>query len=143
MRRLSLFSSSGSGNSSNTNINGASDAAAPAPAMFSKFKGAGGAAGGHSPLDTNPISQYYDVGKQTASAGPGLIWKIYDAVRKSDRKVSEPVASYQSPPPANVLISVRKRNIKFKEFSQFFFMQVHSVFYFLESLISSPSFTPF
>ncbi|XP_052128902.1 SCY1-like protein 2 isoform X3 [Frankliniella occidentalis] len=55
--------------------------------MFSKLKGAGGgAAAGHSPLDTNPISQYYEVGKQTACAGPGLIWKIYDAVRKSDRK---------------------------------------------------------
>ncbi|KAK3929085.1 ATP-dependent RNA helicase DDX42 [Frankliniella fusca] len=68
-------------------LNGVGEPAAPAPAMFSKLKGAGGgAAQGHGPLDTNPISQYYEVGKQTACAGPGLIWKIYDAVRKSDRK---------------------------------------------------------
>lgn len=96
LRRLSLFSSSGSGNSGNSGggqLNGVADAPAhpPAPAMFSKLKGAGGGgAAGHSPLDTNPITQYFEVGKQTASAGPGLIWKIYDAVRKSDRKVSGP-----------------------------------------------------
>lgn len=54
--------------------------------MFSKFK-SGGAA--QSPLDTNPIGQFFEIGKQTASAGPELVWKIYDAYRKSDGKVSQ------------------------------------------------------
>ncbi|KAH9363288.1 hypothetical protein HPB48_006394 [Haemaphysalis longicornis] len=40
------------------------------------------------PLEANPISQFYEIGRQTASAGPELIWKIYDAQRKSDKRVS-------------------------------------------------------
>lgn len=39
------------------------------------------------PIDTNPISEIFEVGKQVASAGPELAWKIYDAVRKCDEKV--------------------------------------------------------
>lgn len=57
----------------------------PATAMFSKFKSGGGAA--QSPLETNPIGQFFIIGKQVASAGPELVWKIHDAYRKSDRKV--------------------------------------------------------
>lgn len=38
------------------------------------------------PLEANPISQFYEIGRQTASAGPELIWKIYDAQRKSDKR---------------------------------------------------------
>lgn len=52
--------------------------------MFSKFKSGGG---GQSPLETNPIGQFFEIGKQTASAGPELLWKIHDAYRKSDGKV--------------------------------------------------------
>jgi SCY1-like protein 2 len=57
----------------------------PATAMFSKFKHG---ATGQSPLDTNPIVQYFEIGKQTATAGPELVWRIHDAYRKSDGKVS-------------------------------------------------------
>lgn len=53
--------------------------------MFSKFKSGGG---GQTPLETNPICQFFEIGKQTASAGPELVWKIHDAYRKSDGKVS-------------------------------------------------------
>ncbi|XP_064607095.1 SCY1-like protein 2 [Liolophura sinensis] len=34
----------------------------------------------------NPITKYYDIGRHVASAGPELIWKIYDAVRLEDKK---------------------------------------------------------
>lgn len=57
----------------------------PALAMFSKFKSASTA---QCPLDSNPIGQFFEIGKQTASAGPELVWKIHDAYRKSDGKVS-------------------------------------------------------
>lgn len=57
----------------------------PTPGMFSKFK-SGGAT--QSPLDSNPIGQFFEIGKQTASAGPELVWKIHDAYRKSDGKAS-------------------------------------------------------
>lgn len=58
----------------------------PAPGMFSKFK-SGGAT--QSPLDSNPIGQFFEIGKQVASAGPELVWKIHDAYRKSDGKVKK------------------------------------------------------
>ncbi|XP_023930039.1 SCY1-like protein 2 isoform X3 [Lingula anatina] len=35
---------------------------------------------------TNPITQHFDIGRHVASAGPEMVWKIYDAVRKSDQK---------------------------------------------------------
>ena len=57
----------------------------PATTMFSKFKSSGGT---QSPLETNPIGQFFEIGKQIASAGPELIWRIHDAYRKSDGKVS-------------------------------------------------------
>jgi len=60
----------------------------PAPAMFSKFKhGSSAASPIHSALESNPIIQYFEVGKQIASSGPELAWKIHDAYRKSDGKV--------------------------------------------------------
>lgn len=71
----------------------------PAPAMFSKFKHVGSAAP-QNILDNNPIIQYFEIGKQVASAGPELVWKIHDAYRKSDGKVR--IIYYMSvfaPPP--------------------------------------------
>lgn len=41
------------------------------------------------PLENNPILQYFEVGKESSNAGPGLVWKIHDAYRKSDGKVSK------------------------------------------------------
>ncbi|XP_075230291.1 SCY1-like protein bma [Lycorma delicatula] len=62
----------------------------PATAMFSTLKsrvgGGGGSTASQNALDNNPIVQYYDVGKQSASAGPELVWRIHDAYRKSDGK---------------------------------------------------------
>ncbi|XP_021921574.1 SCY1-like protein 2 [Zootermopsis nevadensis] len=55
----------------------------PATAMFSKFKHG---ATGQNALDNNPIVQFFEIGKQTASAGPELVWRIHDAYRKSDGK---------------------------------------------------------
>lgn len=70
--------------------------------MFSKFKGGGASnpgspnfdsnyyhrqAGSSNLTDCNPISQYFEIGKLSGSAGPELSWKIYDAFKKSDKKV--------------------------------------------------------
>ncbi|XP_044733350.1 SCY1-like protein 2 [Chrysoperla carnea] len=55
----------------------------PASTMFAKFKSGSVP---QSPLDNNPVCQYFEIGKQTASAGPELVWKIHDAYRKSDGK---------------------------------------------------------
>ncbi|XP_075991085.1 SCY1-like protein bma isoform X2 [Anticarsia gemmatalis] len=38
------------------------------------------------PLESNPIMQYFEVGKESSTAGPGLIWRVHDAYRKSDGK---------------------------------------------------------
>ncbi|XP_026314465.1 SCY1-like protein 2 isoform X2 [Hyposmocoma kahamanoa] len=38
------------------------------------------------PLENNPIMQYFEVGKESSTAGPGLVWRIHDAYRKSDGK---------------------------------------------------------
>lgn len=35
----------------------------------------------------NPITKYFQIGKHAASAGPELVWKIYDAVRIEDKQV--------------------------------------------------------
>lgn len=58
----------------------------PAATMFSKFKS--GTTAPQNPIDTNPIVQYFEIGKQTAFAGPELVWKIHDAYKKSDGRVS-------------------------------------------------------
>lgn len=39
-----------------------------------------------SPETVNPITVYFEVGRQVASAGPEMVWKVYDATRISDRK---------------------------------------------------------
>lgn len=36
----------------------------------------------------NPITKYYQIGRHVASAGPELVWKIYDAVRIEDKQAS-------------------------------------------------------
>ena len=54
--------------------------------MFSKFKS--GNQTPQNPIETNPITQYFEISKSVACAGPELVWKIYDAYRKSDGKVS-------------------------------------------------------
>lgn len=60
----------------------------PAATMFSKFKS--GNQNPQNPIEANPITQYFEIGKSDrACAGPELVWKIYDAYRKSDGKVSE------------------------------------------------------
>ncbi|XP_060534730.1 SCY1-like protein 2 isoform X3 [Cylas formicarius] len=56
----------------------------PATTMFSKLRSGGG--GAQTPVETNPIGQFFEIGKQIASAGPELVWKIHDAYRKSDGK---------------------------------------------------------
>uniref|UniRef100_A0A0A9XY57 SCY1-like protein 2 n=2 Tax=Lygus hesperus TaxID=30085 RepID=A0A0A9XY57_LYGHE len=60
----------------------------PATAMFSNLKSrvGGGGAGPQNIFDHNPIAQHFEIGKQTASAGPELVWRIHDAYRKSDGK---------------------------------------------------------
>jgi SCY1-like protein 2 len=58
----------------------------PASAMFAKFKHGAGA---QNVLDNNPILQFFEVGKLMASAGPEMVWKIYDGYRKTDGKVSQ------------------------------------------------------
>ncbi|CAH2005342.1 unnamed protein product [Acanthoscelides obtectus] len=55
----------------------------PATAMFSKFKSSS-ASSAQVPIETNPIGQFFEIGKQVASAGPELVWRIHDAYRKSD-----------------------------------------------------------
>ncbi|XP_028966958.1 SCY1-like protein 2 [Galendromus occidentalis] len=39
-----------------------------------------------SPIEQNPISQQFEIGRLVGSAGPEFVWKIYDAKRKSDNK---------------------------------------------------------
>lgn len=58
--------------------------------MFAKLKptSSGISTSSNSLLDLNPISQYFEVGKLVGTAGPELVWKIYDATRKTDRKVN-------------------------------------------------------
>ena len=38
--------------------------------------------------NVNPINGHFELGRQTGSAGPEMVWKIYEAVRKEDKKVS-------------------------------------------------------
>ena len=40
-----------------------------------------------SPDSINPVTEYFSIGRLAASAGPGTVWKIYDATRTSDKKV--------------------------------------------------------
>lgn len=87
--------------------------------MFSKFKS--GTTAPQNPVDTNPIVQYFEVGKQTACAGPELIWKIHDAYKKSDGRVS--------------LKSGKKKNGKCQSFFYFWSFQFCCCFFsFMQSM---------
>ena len=35
----------------------------------------------------NPVIKEYEIGKQVASAGPGLLWKVHNAIKKSTQQV--------------------------------------------------------
>ena len=35
----------------------------------------------------NPVTREYEVGKHIASAGPGLLWKVYAGVKRTTRQV--------------------------------------------------------
>lgn len=35
----------------------------------------------------NPLSRDFDIQGQVASTGPGLLWKVYTAVKKSTKEV--------------------------------------------------------
>ncbi|XP_023247109.1 SCY1-like protein 2 [Copidosoma floridanum] len=57
--------------------------------MFAKLRSSGGAAPvpvAPNALESNPIWNYFDVGKQVATAGPEHVWKVLDGYRKSDGK---------------------------------------------------------
>ncbi|XP_055536694.1 SCY1-like protein 2 isoform X4 [Wyeomyia smithii] len=58
----------------------------PAATMFSKFKSSSTSAPPPNPYDNNPITQYFEIGKQVACAGPELVWKIHEGYRKTDGK---------------------------------------------------------
>lgn len=55
--------------------------------VFSMFK--------HSIIadDANPITKYFEIQQHVASCGPEMVWKIYDAVRYEDKKVSTSILS--------------------------------------------------
>lgn len=46
------------------------------------------------PLENNPILQFFEVGPESSTAGPGLIWRVHDAYRKSDGKVSAQIKNF-------------------------------------------------
>lgn len=50
-------------------------------------------------LEQNPIVQHFHIGKLSGSAGPELVWRIFDGVRRSDAKVSFQLFS---PPPSSL-----------------------------------------
>ena len=52
----------------------------PHPAMF-KLGGSGSRA------DGNPILNMYEMGKQVATAGPEMVWRIHEGHRQTDGKV--------------------------------------------------------
>lgn len=60
--------------------------------MFSKLKSSGSPLNQGvtqpSPLESNPISQFYEIKRQIGSAGPELAWKVFEATQRSDDKVS-------------------------------------------------------
>lgn len=62
--------------------------------MFAKSRGSSAA-----PCDLlpDPIRNTYEIGKQSATAGPENVWRIYDGYRKKDRMViSREAASFLS-----------------------------------------------
>lgn len=69
--------------------------------MFSKFKSSSTSAPPPNPYDTNPITQYFEIGKQIACAGPELVWKIHEGYRKTDMKVSNCLVLFYYPTDVN------------------------------------------
>lgn len=47
--------------------------------LFGKIKSA---------LKGNPVLKEYELGKHVCSAGPGLMWKVFNGVKKSTKQVS-------------------------------------------------------
>lgn len=39
----------------------------------------------------NPVLKEYELVKQVASAGPGLLWKVYNGIKKSTKQVLKKV----------------------------------------------------
>jgi len=37
--------------------------------------------------NSNPITKYFQLGRQTASGGPEMVWKVYEATRIRDKAV--------------------------------------------------------
>ena len=72
---------------------GADDNTPTAPLRYGGAGGSGGGAGvggsslSQTLLEGNAITTFYEIGRQTATAGPGYLWKVHDAYRKSDGKV--------------------------------------------------------
>lgn len=114
----------------------------PCISMFSRFKadrsgggGGGGSCGGggssngagggsSSPsqtlLEGNAITTFFEIGRQTATAGPGYLWKVHDAYRKSDGKVKD------------IIISLISSAIRYRfSFALFFFHSELFFFFFL------------
>ena len=42
----------------------------------------------------NPVTKEYELGRHVASAGPGLLWKVYSAVKKTTRQVQHCTCMY-------------------------------------------------
>jgi len=40
----------------------------------------------------NPVFKEYELGKHMCSAGPGLLWRVYEGFEKSTRQVSPNVS---------------------------------------------------
>lgn len=38
--------------------------------------------------NSNPITKYFQLGRQTASGGPEMVWKVYEATRIRDKAVT-------------------------------------------------------
>ena len=38
-------------------------------------------------LPSNPLTREFDIGAQRASAGPGLMWKVHDGLKRSTKQV--------------------------------------------------------
>jgi len=41
----------------------------------------------------NAVFKEYELGKHVCSAGPGLLWRVYEGFKKSTRQVSRPIQS--------------------------------------------------
>lgn len=60
----------------------------PMSAILTKIKNVSSTSAPPPPIESNPIMEYFEVGKESSTAGPELVWRVHDAYRKSDGKVS-------------------------------------------------------